>query len=120
MGANGAGKCTLLRILSAELAPQAGTVSLAPAGGIAGWLPQEHERMPWEPVARYVGLRTGWVALEADVVVDTSGAMIARFLHVHVVNRCFYASAYDAILKVIARGVAVAGLRVEPAGQHQG
>ncbi|QCP07654.1 hypothetical protein FDF08_06305 [Micrococcus luteus] len=52
---------------------------------------------------------TGWVALEADVVVDTAGAMIVRFLYVHVVNRCFYASAYDDIRKVIARGVAVAG-----------
>lgn len=75
MRANGAGKCTLLRILGAELAPQAGTVSLAPAGGIAGWLPQEHERMPWEPVARYIGLRTGCAETTAEM--DVAAASLA-------------------------------------------
>ena len=53
VGANGAGKSTLLRILGGDLAPQAGTVSLAPADAFVGWLPQEHERVPGETVAAF-------------------------------------------------------------------
>ncbi len=67
MGANGAGKSTLLRILGGDLAPQAGTVSLAPADAFVGWLPQEHERVPGESVAAYIGRRTGCDATTAEM-----------------------------------------------------
>ncbi|MCG5434078.1 ATP-binding cassette domain-containing protein [Mycobacterium sp. MYCO198283] len=59
VGANGAGKSTLLRILAGDLAPLAGSVSLAPADAFVGWLPQEHERVPAETVAAYIARRTG-------------------------------------------------------------
>ena len=62
VGANGAGKSTLLRILAGELAPLAGTVSVAPADAFVGWLPQEHERVPGETVAGYIARRTGCAA----------------------------------------------------------
>ena len=67
VGANGAGKSTLLRILGGDLAPQAGTVSLAPADAFVGWLPQEHERVPGESVAAYIGRRTGCAAATAEM-----------------------------------------------------
>ncbi|MGW9717817.1 ATPase subunit of ABC transporter with duplicated ATPase domains [Micrococcus aloeverae] len=66
MGANGAGKSTLLRILGGDLAPQAGTVSLAPSDAFVGWLPQEHERAPGETVAGYIARFTG--RLKAELV----------------------------------------------------
>jgi len=59
VGANGAGKTTLLRILAGDLEPHGGAVSTAPADAFVGWLPQEHERVPGETVAAYVGRRTG-------------------------------------------------------------
>ena len=59
VGANGAGKSTLLRLLAGEAAPMAGTVSTAPADAFVGWLPQEHERVPGESIADYLGRRTG-------------------------------------------------------------
>jgi ATPase subunit of ABC transporter with duplicated ATPase domains len=62
VGANGAGKSTLLRILAGDLEPLDGTVSLAPADAFIGWLPQEHERVPGETVAAYLGRRTGCTA----------------------------------------------------------
>lgn len=69
VGANGAGKSTLLRILAGDLDALGGTVSTAPHDAFVGWLPQEHERVPGETVAAYVGRRTGTtgatVAMEA-------------------------------------------------------
>ena len=62
VGANGAGKSTLLRILAGDLEPHGGTVSTAPTDAFVGWLPQEHERVPGETVAAYVGRRTGATA----------------------------------------------------------
>ena len=59
VGVNGAGKSTLLRMLAGELAPLAGSVSLAPADAFVGYLPQEHERAPGETIAAYIARRTG-------------------------------------------------------------
>ncbi|MFD1213943.1 ATP-binding cassette domain-containing protein, partial [Arthrobacter sp. GCM10027362] len=62
VGANGAGKSTLLRILAGVDKPLAGTVGTAPADAFVGWLPQEHERLPGETIAGYLGRRTGAAA----------------------------------------------------------
>jgi ATPase subunit of ABC transporter with duplicated ATPase domains len=70
VGANGAGKSTLLRILAGDLEPHGGTVSTAPADAFVGWLPQEHERVPGETVAAYVGRRTG--ATAATTAMETA------------------------------------------------
>ena len=67
VGVNGAGKTTLLRILAGDLAPQAGSVSLAPRDAFVGWLPQEHERVAGETVADYVARRTGCAAATAEM-----------------------------------------------------
>ena len=67
VGVNGAGKSTLLRILAGELAPQAGTVQLAPLDAFVGWLPQEHERVAGETVAAYVARRTGCAHATAEM-----------------------------------------------------
>lgn len=75
VGANGAGKSTLLRILAGDLAPLAGTVSLAPADAFVGWLPQEHQRMAGETVAAYIARRTGCAA--ATRAMDDAAAALA-------------------------------------------
>lgn len=75
VGANGAGKSTLLRILGGDLAPQAGTVSLAPSDAFVGWLPQEHERVSGETVAGYIARRTG--CAESTREMDASAEALA-------------------------------------------
>ncbi|UBH25725.1 ATP-binding cassette domain-containing protein [Micrococcus porci] len=75
VGANGAGKSTLLRILGGNLAPQTGTVSLAPSDAFVGWLPQEHERVSGETVAGYIARRTG--CAEATREMDASAEALA-------------------------------------------
>ncbi|MBS43350.1 MAG: heme ABC transporter ATP-binding protein [Nocardioides sp.] len=74
VGANGAGKSTLLRLLAGADAPMAGAVTTAPGDAFVGWLPQEHERVPGETVAAYVGRRTG--ATEATrAMEEAAGAL---------------------------------------------
>ncbi|WP_022890669.1 ABC-F family ATP-binding cassette domain-containing protein [Agromyces italicus] len=75
VGANGAGKSTLLGILGGAVAPLAGTVSLAPADAFVGWLPQEHERVEGETIARYVARRTG--CAEASARLDAAAELLA-------------------------------------------
>ncbi|MGB8403719.1 MAG: ABC-F family ATP-binding cassette domain-containing protein [Mycobacterium sp.] len=75
VGANGAGKSTLLRILAGDLEPLGGVVSLAPADGFVGWLPQEHERIPGETVATYIARRVGCVA--ATQAMEVAAAALA-------------------------------------------
>ena len=67
VGANGAGRSTLLRLLAGVDAPMAGTVSAAPSDAFIGWLPQEHERIPGETIAGYIGRRTGSAAATAEM-----------------------------------------------------
>jgi ATPase subunit of ABC transporter with duplicated ATPase domains len=76
VGANGAGKSTLLRILAGIDAPMEGRVDLAPADAFIGWLPQEHERVPGETVAAYVGRRTGTALATAEM--DAAAAALAE------------------------------------------
>ena len=75
VGANGAGKSTLLRLLAGILAPQAGTVSLAPTDAFVGWLPQEHERVPGETISGYLARRTG--CAEASREMDAAASALA-------------------------------------------
>ncbi len=70
VGANGAGKTTLLRLLAGQTEPLAGSVSAAPHDAFIGWLPQEHERIPGETVAAYLGRRTG--ATAATLAMETT------------------------------------------------
>src|SRR3954451_23988887 len=62
VGANGAGKSTVLKLLGGLEEPQAGTVTLSPADAFVGWLPQEHERVAGETVSAYIARRTGCAA----------------------------------------------------------
>ncbi|WP_299923298.1 ABC-F family ATP-binding cassette domain-containing protein [uncultured Nocardioides sp.] len=74
VGANGAGKSTLLRLLAGESAPISGRVSTAPSDAFVGWLPQEHERIPGETIAGYLGRRTG--ATPATLVMEDAAAAL--------------------------------------------
>lgn len=75
VGANGAGKSTLLSILAGALAPQAGTVALAPSDAFVGWLPQEHDRIQGESVPDYLARRTG--CAEATRAMEESAEALA-------------------------------------------
>ncbi len=74
VGVNGAGKSTLLSLLAGAATPLAGSVSYAPRDAFVGLLPQEHERVPGEPVAAYVARRTG--ATEATASMETAAAAL--------------------------------------------
>ncbi|MGY3263587.1 MULTISPECIES: ABC-F family ATP-binding cassette domain-containing protein [unclassified Frigoribacterium] len=74
VGVNGAGKSTLLRLLAGVDEPQAGTVTLNPGDAFVGWLPQEHERVPGETVADYIGRRTG--STQATAEMDAAAAAL--------------------------------------------
>jgi len=67
VGVNGAGKSTLLRLLAGVDEPQDGTITLNPGDAFVGWLPQEHERVPGETVAQYIGRRTGSTRATAEM-----------------------------------------------------
>ena len=67
VGANGAGKSALLRLLAGATAPFGGSVACAPSDAFVGWLPQEHERVPGESVGQYVARRTGAAEATAEM-----------------------------------------------------
>jgi ATPase subunit of ABC transporter with duplicated ATPase domains len=76
VGVNGAGKSTLLRLLAGVDEPQGGSVTLSPGDAFVGWLPQEHERVPGETVAGYIGRRTG--STQATAEMDAAAAALGE------------------------------------------
>jgi len=75
VGPNGAGKSTLLAALAGLLAPDAGTVSLAPPTATVGLLPQEPDRRPGETLAAFLARRTGVGA--AQLALDAAASALA-------------------------------------------
>lgn len=59
VGANGAGKSSLLRLLAGLDRPEEGDLRLSPPGATVGHLPQEPERRAGESVREFLARRTG-------------------------------------------------------------
>jgi ATPase subunit of ABC transporter with duplicated ATPase domains len=59
VGPNGVGKSTLLALLAGELAPETGTVTVAPPEATVVLLHQERDRRPDERLREYLARRTG-------------------------------------------------------------
>ncbi|MEU8740349.1 ABC-F family ATP-binding cassette domain-containing protein [Streptomyces halstedii] len=59
VGANGAGKSSLLRLLAGLDRPEEGELRLSPPGATVGHLPQEPERRVGESVREFLARRTG-------------------------------------------------------------
>ena len=95
VGPNGAGKSTLLRTLAGELAPEEGTVSVAPASATIGHLPQETERRAGETVRGFLARRTG--------VADAQ----ARFDHATAALEAAEPGADDAYAEALERWLAL-------------
>ena len=76
VGANGAGKSSLLRLLAGLDAPAEGSVTLSPAAASVGHLPQEPERRAGETVRAYLARRTG-VAVAQHTLDDSADALAA-------------------------------------------
>ncbi|KEF16690.1 heme ABC transporter ATP-binding protein [Streptomyces rimosus] len=65
VGANGAGKPTLLRLLAGLDTPEEGRLSLSPPTATVGHLPQEPDRRLGESVRAFLARRTGVTAAQA-------------------------------------------------------
>jgi ATPase subunit of ABC transporter with duplicated ATPase domains len=74
VGPNGVGKSTLLRLLAGRLAPDSGSVHVAPATATVGYLDQEPERTG-ESVGVFVARRTGVTAAQAEF--DAAGEALS-------------------------------------------
>jgi ATPase subunit of ABC transporter with duplicated ATPase domains len=72
VGPNGVGKSTLLRALDGQIAPDAGSVGLAPPSATIGLLPQEADRSHTETVGEYVGRRTGVTSAQQKLDLATA------------------------------------------------
>ncbi|WP_037578049.1 ABC-F family ATP-binding cassette domain-containing protein [Phaeacidiphilus oryzae] len=73
VGANGAGKSSLLRLLAGVDAPEDGTVRLSPPTATVGYLPQEPERREGESVREFLARRTGVAAAQRELDAATQG-----------------------------------------------
>jgi ATPase subunit of ABC transporter with duplicated ATPase domains len=73
---NGTGKSTLLKALAGTLAPDKGSVTLAPPSATVGYLPQEPERRRGETVRSFLGRRTGVTAAQLEL--DRATAAVAE------------------------------------------
>jgi ATPase subunit of ABC transporter with duplicated ATPase domains len=67
VGPNGVGKSTLLRVLAGGYRPDTGTVERSPASLRVGYLSQEADAQPGEPVLAYLARRTGVSAAAAEL-----------------------------------------------------
>jgi ATPase subunit of ABC transporter with duplicated ATPase domains len=74
VGPNGVGKSTLLAVAAGALAPESGSVTLAPPSATVGWLHQEPERSD-ELVRDLLARRTG--VTEAQAELDAATADLA-------------------------------------------
>ncbi|WP_405386892.1 ATP-binding cassette domain-containing protein [Streptomyces sp. NBC_01102] len=70
VGANGAGKSSLLRLLAGLDRPEEGELRLSPPGATVGHLPQEPERRAGESVREFLARRTG--VADAQTAMDTA------------------------------------------------
>ncbi|MFN2537823.1 MAG: ABC-F family ATP-binding cassette domain-containing protein [Mycobacteriales bacterium] len=75
VGPNGVGKSTLLACLAGDLAPDSGSISLAPSTANVGLLPQEPDRLTGETVLQFLFRRTGVTA--AQLALDLATRQIA-------------------------------------------
>ncbi|MFF5503904.1 ABC-F family ATP-binding cassette domain-containing protein [Streptomyces roseolus] len=73
VGANGAGKSSLLRLLAGLDTPEEGEVRLSPPTATVGHLPQEPERRAGETVRQFLARRTGVAAAQTAMDEATQG-----------------------------------------------
>nr|WP_203605047.1 ABC-F family ATP-binding cassette domain-containing protein [Streptomyces sp. SID8014] len=76
VGANGAGKSSLLRLLAGLDAPGRGTVGRTPPAATVGHLPQEPDRRPGESVRDFLARRTGVTRAQRELDAATE-ALVA-------------------------------------------
>ena len=73
VGPNGVGKSTLLAALVGQVAPDSGSIDLAPATANVGLLPQEPVRSADETVREFLARRTGVTAAQLELDEATQG-----------------------------------------------
>jgi ATPase subunit of ABC transporter with duplicated ATPase domains len=91
VGANGAGKSTVLRMLAGLATPEHGAIQLSPPTANVGHLPQEPDRRPGETVGAFLARRTGVTAAQRDLdnatEALTEGAPGADDAYAHALER---------------------------------